>query len=99
MCIERVILTAWNFREAVQGCMWTTLVPGGSGAFIIEHLLHGHVLHGKSQLHRQGITEQLIKCHYLSVHGSALPANRFTHTLIVLVDLIVSMTNFVFIQC
>lgn len=63
-----------------------------------EHLLHGHVLHGKSQLHRQGITEQLIKCHYLSVNGSALPANHFTHVLIVLVDLIVIMTNFVFIQ-
>lgn len=63
-----------------------------------EHLLHGHVLPGKSQLYRQVITKQLIKCHYLSVNGSTLPANHFTHILIFLVDLIVIMTNFVFKQ-
>lgn len=106
MFIERVILSAWNIREEVQEySKWTALLlkicdPGRSVAFIIQHLLHAHVLHEKFQLHRKVITNQLTKCHYLLVVFSALLNKyRFTHIFIFLVELIVIMINCLNIGC
>lgn len=102
-----------EFRGAEPRCEWLQFHhakwwdPGGSGAFTIWAPAHEQPLHGKAPLHTEVMAKQLVERYYLSgsVSGetpqtgiTSSPKSPFSHKLIFLVDLIISMILFVFTQ-